>query len=91
MKVYVESIFVLDFNKKIDFENEEFILNYDFAQNISNCFNIEKKKLNEKECYILYKKRSYGYEIYLICPNYLYEDKFDGVELNILKIFYLMI
>jgi hypothetical protein len=80
MKVYVESIFVLDFNKKMNFENEEFILNYDFIQN-NSYFNIEKKKLNEREYYILHKKRSYGYEIYLICPDYLSKDEFDGVEL----------
>ncbi len=82
MKVYVESIFLLDFktNLKLNLEEEDTILNYDFDNNFLDLFNIEKIKL-EKEIYILNKKRSYGYEIYIIYPDYLQNIEFDGVEI----------
>ena len=81
MKVYIENIFLLDFdmNKNINLEEEEFNLQYD-TQNILYD-EMHKTELNGKSVFVLYKKRSFGYEIYLICPNYLENDELDGIEI----------
>jgi hypothetical protein len=82
MNVYVENIFILDLKKK--FIDESSILDYDYEYEYSNVVvdYFEKKKLKDKNCYVFIKKINFGYEIYLIIPNYLMENEevVDGKE-----------
>jgi len=80
MKVYVESIFLLNYNSNIKFDNEEFIMNFDFSDDVLKNFKMKEKSVNNTKCYLITKKRNFGYEIYLVLPNYLKKNIFDGIE-----------
>ena len=84
--VYVESVFLLkdniDENVKNDYilnfnENEE-ELKAEFKKNLS------LYKIDDVEIYMTFKDRSFGYEIFIISPNYINNATFrgfDGIEI----------
>jgi len=87
MKVYVESIFLLNYNKikynkKSKFgEYEKFIMNYDYSDDLLEDFQIKEKQINNDRCFVVTRERTFGYEIYVILPDYVKDDIFDGIEI----------